>query len=76
MILPGGRGHLSSGVRATGEAHTALSLMEKAGVSISIVSRWAGHHDAGFTYRQYVHADHVEDMRQGTAALGQLYKVN
>jgi integrase len=56
--------------------HTALSLMEKAGVPISVVSRWAGHYDASFTLRQYVHADHTEDMRQGTAALGQLYKIN
>ena len=56
--------------------HTALSLMEKAGVPISVVSRWAGHYDASFTYRQYVHADHTEDMRQGTAALGKLYNIN
>jgi Site-specific recombinase XerD len=55
--------------------HTALSLMEKAGVPISVVSRWAGHYDASFTLRQYVHADHTEDMRQGTAALGQIYKI-
>lgn len=56
--------------------HTALSLMEKAGVPISIVSRWAGHYDASFTYRQYVHADHAEDLVQGTTALGKLYKIN
>lgn len=56
--------------------HTALSLMEKAGVPISIVSRWAGHYDPSFTLRQYVHADDIEDMRQGTAALGKLYKIN
>ena len=56
--------------------HTALSLMEKAGVPISVVSRWAGHYDASFTLRAYVHADHTEDMRQGTAALGQLHKIN
>lgn len=56
--------------------HTALSLMEKAGVPISIVSRWAGHYDVSFTYRQYVHADHAEDLVQGTTALGKLYKIN
>lgn len=56
--------------------HTALSLMEKAGVPISVVSRWAGHYDSSFTLRQYVHADHTEDMRQGTTALGQLYKIS
>ena len=55
--------------------HTALSLMEKAGVPISVVSRWAGHFDAAFTYRQYVHASHTEDMRQGTTALGQFHKI-
>jgi hypothetical protein len=30
---------------------TTLSLMEKAGVPISIVSKWAGHYDAAFTMR-------------------------
>jgi integrase len=54
--------------------HTALSL-EKAGVPISIVSRWAGHYDTAFTYRRYVHADHAEDLVQGTDALGKLYKL-
>jgi hypothetical protein len=34
--------------------HTALSLMEKAGVPISIVSKWAGHYDTAFTYSTYV----------------------
>jgi integrase len=28
--------------------HTTLTLMEHAGVPISIVSRWAGHYDAAF----------------------------
>lgn len=54
--------------------HTALSLMEKAGVPISIVSKWAGHYDTAFTYSTYVHADD-EDLQTGTAALGRLYKV-
>jgi integrase len=31
-------------------------LMEHAGVPISIVSKWAGHYDAAFTQRTYVHA--------------------
>jgi integrase len=39
--------------------HTALSLMEKAGVPISVVSRWAGHYDSSFTLRQYVHPNHT-----------------
>jgi len=49
--------------------------MEKAGVPVSIISRWAGHYDAAFTLRQYVHADHAEDLAQGAAALGKLYKI-
>jgi integrase len=53
--------------------HTALSLMEKAGVPISIVSKWAGHYDTAFTYSTYVHAS-VEDLQTGTDALGKLYK--
>ncbi|GAA1248482.1 hypothetical protein GCM10009609_09890 [Pseudonocardia aurantiaca] len=59
-----------------GARHTACSLMEKAGVPISVVSRCAGHYDSSFTLRQYVHADHTEDMRQGTAALGQIYTLD
>jgi integrase len=55
--------------------HTALSLMEKAGVPISVVSRWAGHYDSAFTYSTYVHAS-GEDLRAGTNALGKLYKIN
>lgn len=54
--------------------HTALSLMEKAGVPISIVSRWAGHYDTAFTYSTYVHASD-EDLRTGTDALGKIYKL-
>lgn len=36
--------------------HTTLSLMEKAGVPISIISKWAGHYDSSFTMKTYVHA--------------------
>ncbi|MFT7835472.1 tyrosine-type recombinase/integrase [Saccharothrix sp. BKS2] len=52
--------------------HTALSLMGKAGVPISIVSKWAGHYDTAFTYSTYVHASD-EDLHTGTEALGKLY---
>jgi len=31
--------------------HTTLTLIEHAGVPISIVSKWAGHYDAAFTQR-------------------------
>jgi integrase len=58
-----------------GARHTTLSLMEKAGVPISIISKWAGHHDARFTISVYVHAQQ-DDLAAGTAALRQLYKVN
>lgn len=49
--------------------------MEKAGVPISIISKWAGHYDVRFTYSVYVHAEQ-EDLAEGTAALGAIYKVN
>jgi hypothetical protein len=29
--------------------------MEKAGVPISIISKWAGHYDSSFTMKTYVH---------------------
>lgn len=54
--------------------HTTLSLMEKAGVPISIVSKWAGHYDAAFTYAKYVHASD-DDLKVGTDVLEQLYKI-
>lgn len=36
--------------------HTTLSLLEKAGMPISIISKWAGHNDSSFTMKTYVHA--------------------
>lgn len=54
--------------------HTALSLMEKAGVPISIVSKWAGHYDTAFTYSTYVHASD-DDLKTGTDALGRIYRL-
>jgi hypothetical protein len=48
--------------------------MEKAGVPISIVSKWAGHYDTAFTYSTYVHASD-DDLRTGTDALGKVYKI-
>jgi len=36
--------------------HTTLTLMEPAGVPISIISKWAGHYDSAFTQKTYVHA--------------------
>jgi integrase len=54
--------------------HTTLSLMEKAGVPISIVSKWAGHYDAAFTMRTYVHASE-DDLEQGRQALAKIHKI-
>ena len=48
--------------------HTTLTLMEHAGVPISIISKWAGHCDAAFTQRTYVHA-RPDDLHRGMAAL-------
>jgi integrase len=44
--------------------HSACSLMEKDGVPISVVSRWAGHATPEFTYRVYVHASD-DDLAAG-----------
>ena len=52
--------------------HTGLSLMEKDGVPISIISMWAGHASAEFTYRVYVHA-RQDDLGAGRDALSRLY---
>ncbi|MFC5750892.1 tyrosine-type recombinase/integrase [Actinomadura rugatobispora] len=55
--------------------HTTLSLMEKAGVPISVISKWAGHFDSAFTQKTYVHAND-EDLKTGAEALGQIYKIS
>lgn len=54
--------------------HTTLTLMEHAGVPISIISKWAGHYDAAFTQRTYVHAS-TEDLDQGRKALARIHKI-
>jgi integrase len=61
-------------IRLHDSRHTALSLMEKAGVPISIVSKWAGHYDAAFTMKTYVHASE-EDLKQGTETLARIHKI-
>ena len=43
--------------------------MEKAGVPISIISKWAGHYDSSFTMKTYVH----EDLKQGRQALAKIH---
>jgi integrase len=54
--------------------HTTLSLMEKAGVPISVISKWAGHYDSAFTQKTYVHAGD-EDLAQGAEKLVKIYKI-
>jgi len=54
--------------------HTTLTLMEHAGVPISIVSKWAGHYDAAFTQHTYVHASEP-DLEQGRKALARIHKI-
>ena len=54
--------------------HTTLTLMEHAGVPISIVSKWAGRYDSAFTQKTYVHASD-EDLQRGSAALAKIHKI-
>ena len=61
-------------IRLHDSRHTTLSLMEKAGVPISIVSKWAGHYDAAFTMRTYIHASD-DDLKQGRQALAKIQKI-
>jgi integrase len=61
-------------IRLHDARHSCLSLLEKAGVPISIVSAWAGHYDASFTLSNYVHAG-APDLAQGRDALAQIFKI-
>jgi integrase len=61
-------------IRLHDSRQTALSLMQKAGIPISIVSKWAGHYDAAFTMKTYVHASD-DDLRQGQQALAKIHKI-
>lgn len=54
--------------------HTTLSLMEKAGVPISVISKWAGHYDSAFTQKTYVHAED-DDLATGAEKLAEIYKI-
>ena len=51
-----------------------VTLMEHAGVPISIISKWAGHYDSAFTQKTYVHASE-EDLQRGQAALARIHKL-
>jgi len=61
-------------IRLHDSRHTTLSLMEKAGVPISIISRWAGHYDSSFTMKTYVHATD-DDLKQGRQALAKIHHI-
>jgi hypothetical protein len=54
--------------------HTTLSLMEKAGVPIFIASKWAGHYDAAFTMKTYVHASD-DNLKQGRQVVTKIRKI-
>ena len=51
-----------------------LSLLEKAGAPISIISKWAGHYDSSFMMKIYVHASD-EDLKQGRRALTKIHHI-
>jgi integrase len=60
-------------IRLHESRHTALSLMEKAGVPVSIIAAWAGHYSGSFTMSQYVHAN-PDDLAAGRDALAAIYE--
>jgi integrase len=61
-------------IRLHDSRHTALSLMEHAGVPISVISKWAGHYDTAFTYSTYVHATE-DDLLKGAQAMAKIHKI-
>ena len=60
-------------IRLHESRHTTLSLMEKAGVPVSIIAAWAGHYSGAFTMSQYVHAN-PDDLAAGRDALAAIYE--
>ena len=48
--------------------------MEKAGVPIPVISRWAGHHDSSFTMKTYAHATD-DDLKQARQALAKVHHI-
>ena len=61
-------------IRLHESRHTACSLMEKAGVPVSVISAWAGHYSAAFTMATYVHAN-PDDLAAGRDALSAIYRM-
>jgi integrase len=60
-------------IRLHESRHTALTLMEHAGVPVSILAAWAGHYSGAFTLSQYVHAN-PDDLAAGRDALAAVYR--
>ncbi|MEU3287806.1 site-specific integrase [Streptomyces longwoodensis] len=54
-------------VRLYDARHSCLSYLAVSGVPDVVLAAWAGHTNASFTKRKYVHVD-VEDMRAAAAA--------
>ncbi|MFK0154381.1 tyrosine recombinase XerC [Streptomyces sp. NPDC090493] len=59
-------------VRLYDARHSCLSYLANNGVPDHILAAWAGHTNAGFTKRKYVHVD-VEDMRAAATAWGSFH---
>ena len=60
-------------IRLHESRHTACSLMEKAGVPVSVIAAWAGHYSGAFTMATYVHAS-PDDLAAGRDALSAIYR--
>jgi integrase len=60
-------------IRLHESRHTTCSLMEKAGVPVSVIAAWAGHYSGGFTMHQYVHAN-ADALAAGRDALAAIYQ--
>lgn len=60
-------------IRLHESRHTTCSLMEKAGVPVSVIAAWAGHYSGAFTMATYVHA-RPEDLAAGRDALAAIWR--
>ena len=72
--MPSGLPRQSPARGAPDAAPQAPRLMVKAGVPISIISKWAGHYDSSFTMKTYVHASD-DDLKQGRQALAKIHRI-
>ncbi|MDX2560505.1 site-specific integrase [Streptomyces sp. TX20-6-3] len=60
-------------VRLYDARHSALTYLAASGVPDVVLAAWAGHTNAGFTKRKYVHLD-VEDLRVAATAMDSFHK--